>query len=68
MLGIAGPTLVSFVVPAAVGAVAGLLAGLAARQVGNRARAKRQSKRLVMVARRRTTMLPAVPSPDGADS
>jgi serine/threonine-protein kinase len=68
MFGIAGPTLVSFVVPAAVGAVAGLLAGLAARQVGNRARAKRQSKRLVMVARRRTTMLPAVPSPNGADS
>jgi serine/threonine-protein kinase len=68
MLGIAGPTLVSLVVPMAVGAVAGLLAGLAARQVGNRARAQRQSKRLVMVARRRTTMIPAVSSPDGADS
>jgi hypothetical protein len=68
MLGIAGPTLVSFVVPMAVGAVAGLLAGLAARQVGNRARAQRQSKRLVMVARRRTTLIPPVSSPDGADS
>jgi len=68
MFGIDAPTLVSFIVPFAIGAVAGLLAGLAGRQVGNRARAQRQSKRLVMVARRRTTMLPAESSPNGADS
>lgn len=53
MLGISGPTLVGFVVPAAVGAVAGLLAGLAGRQVGERTRARRQSNRLVLVARRK---------------
>jgi serine/threonine-protein kinase len=52
MLGIAGPTFVSFLVPAALGAVAGLLAGLTARQVGDRTRARRQSNRLVLVARR----------------
>jgi len=54
MLGIDGPGLVSFVVPAAVGAVAGLLAGLAGWQIGDRTRARRQSNRLVLVARRTT--------------
>ena len=57
LLLIAAPTLVGLVVPAALGAVAGLVAGLAARQAGERARAHRQSKRLVLVARRRTTPL-----------
>jgi serine/threonine-protein kinase len=56
MLGIDGPTLVSFVLPAAVGAVAGLLAGLAGWQVGDRTRARRQSNRLVLVARRSPTL------------
>ncbi len=64
MLGIAGPTIVSFVVPAVLGATAGLLAALAARQVGERARGRRQSNRLVLVARR-STMLPAGSVPDG---
>jgi hypothetical protein len=54
MLGISGPTLVAFVVPGAVGAVAGLLAGMAGWQIGDRARARRQSNRLVLVARRTT--------------
>ena len=64
MLGIAGPTLVSFVVAAALGAVAGLLAGLAGRQVGDRTRARRQANRLVLVARR-SALPPATPSPVG---
>jgi serine/threonine-protein kinase len=56
MLGIAGPTLVAFIVTAVLGAVAGLLAGLTGRQVGERTRARRQANRLVLVARR--TALP----------
>jgi len=64
MLGIAGPTLVAFVVPAVLGAVAGLLAGLAGRQVGERTRARRQANRLVLVARR-TASPPAEPAPVG---
>ena len=64
MLGIVGPTLVSFVVAAALGAVAGLLAGLAGRQVGDRTRARRQANRLVLVARR-SALPPATPSPVG---
>jgi len=58
MLGIAGPTLVAFIVSAVLGAAAGLLAGLAGRQVGERARARRQANRLVLVARR-TALPPA---------
>ncbi len=54
MLGIAGPTLVSFVLTACLGAIAGLLAGLAGIQVGERTRARRQANRLVLVARRGT--------------
>ena len=54
MLGIAAPTFVSFLVPAILGAAAGLLAGMAGWQVGDRTRARRQSNRLVLVARRST--------------
>ena len=63
MLGISGPVLVAFVVPAAVGAVAGLLAGLAGWQIGDRTRARRQSNRLVLVARR-TTLAGELPPVD----
>lgn len=52
LLGVAAPTPPGLVTSAAVGAVAGLLAGLAARKVGDRARARRQSNRLVLVAHR----------------
>jgi hypothetical protein len=45
---------VSFLVPAILGAAAGLLAGLAGWRVGDRTRARRLSKRLVLVARRST--------------
>jgi serine/threonine-protein kinase len=58
LLVISSPTLAGMVIPAAVGAVAGLAAGVAAFQVGERARALRQSKRLVLVARR-TALPPA---------
>jgi len=61
MLGIAAPTIAGVGVPAVVGAAAGLLAGLAALRVGERARSRRQSNRLVLVARRRAT-----PSPEPA--
>jgi len=64
MLGIAGPTFVSFVVTAVLGAIAGLLAGLAGRQVGERTRARRQANRLVLVARR-SALPPAESSPVG---
>ena len=64
ILGIAGPTLVSFVVIAILGAIAGLLAGLAGRQVGERTRARRQANRLVLVARR-SALPPAESSPAG---
>ncbi|MGP0032249.1 MAG: protein kinase domain-containing protein [Acidimicrobiales bacterium] len=67
MLGITGPTLVPFVVAAAVGAVAGLLAGLAGRRVGERTRARRQSNRLVLVAKRRAAP-PAEPAAVGVGS
>jgi hypothetical protein len=56
MLSIDSPALVSFIVPAVLGAAAGLLAGMAAWQVGDRTRARRQSNRLVLVARRRPTL------------
>jgi hypothetical protein len=56
MLGVDSPGIVSFVVPAALGAAAGLLAALAAWQVGDRSRARRQSNRLVLVARRTPTL------------
>lgn len=52
MLEISRPTLLPFVLAGAVGAVAGILAGLAAAQFGERNRALRQSRRLVLVARR----------------
>jgi hypothetical protein len=52
MLEITGPNVVPFVLAAVVGAGAGLLAGMAGAQVGDRARALRQSRRLVLVARR----------------
>ncbi len=58
MLGITGPTFVSFVLTMIVGAVAGLLAGLAGQRVGERTRARRQANRLVLVARR-TALPPA---------
>ena len=64
MLEISAPTLVAFVVPAVVGALAGLLAGLAGAKVGDRTRARRQSHRLVLVARR--TAVPPPASPVGA--
>jgi serine/threonine-protein kinase len=54
LLGIAGPTFLSFLLTAILGAGAGLLAGLAGRQVGERTRARRQANRLVLVARRST--------------
>jgi serine/threonine-protein kinase len=54
MLGIAGPTFLSFLLTVVLGAVAGLLAGMAGRQVGERTRARRQANRLVLVARRST--------------
>lgn len=52
MLGLAHPTLIGFVIPAVFGAASGVLAGLAALQIGKRARVRRQSNRLVLVARR----------------
>jgi serine/threonine-protein kinase len=61
MLGIDSPGIVSFVVPAVVGAATGLLAALAAWQVGDRTRARRQSKRLVLVARRTPTLGGTIP-------
>jgi len=64
MLGIAGPTFVSFAVTAVLGAIAGLLAGLAGCQVGERTRARRQANRLVLVARR-SALPPAESSPVG---
>lgn len=62
MLEISSPALVAFVIAAAVGAIAGLLAGLAGARVGERARALRQSHRLVLVARRTASSAPAVPA------
>jgi hypothetical protein len=52
MLEISAPTLLAFVLPAVIGGVAGVLAGLAGIQAGDRTRAQRQSRRLVLVARR----------------
>jgi serine/threonine-protein kinase len=52
MLEISSPTLLAFVLPAVIGGVAGGLAGLAGIKVGDRTRAQRQSRRLVLVARR----------------
>jgi hypothetical protein len=65
MLGISAPSGWSFLIPAVVGAVAGLLLGLAGRRLGDRARVRRRSNRLVLLARR----APAQPSPQpvGAD-
>lgn len=54
MFEISAPTLAAFLVPAAVGGIAGLIAGLAGKKMGDRARARRLSNRLVLVARRRT--------------
>jgi serine/threonine-protein kinase len=52
MLEISAPTLLAFVLPAVIGGVAGVLAGLAGIKAGDRTRAQRQSRRLVLVARR----------------
>jgi hypothetical protein len=62
MVQIAAPSLVTFVVAGVVGALAGLLTGLAGKQVGERTRARRQSNRLVLVAKR-STLPPSEPSP-----
>jgi serine/threonine-protein kinase len=62
MLEITAPTAASFVAAAAVGAVAGFLASLAGRKVGERTRARRQSNRLVLVAKR-AAVPPAESSP-----
>jgi serine/threonine-protein kinase len=61
MFGIASPSLISFAIPAIIGASAGLLAGFAALQVGKRERARRQSNRLVLVARRQ--VMPSTSEP-----
>jgi serine/threonine-protein kinase len=65
LIGVDTPTLVGWIIPTVVGAVAGVVVGLAALEVGRRARALRQSKRLVLVARRRT-MPTAEPTTTGA--
>jgi hypothetical protein len=54
MLTITAPNAVPFILSGVVGAAAGLLAGLAGARTGERARALRQSHRLVLVARRST--------------
>ncbi len=54
MLGASVPTFPGLLVPVVVGAAAGLVAALAARRAGDRARAKRQANRLVLVAKRRS--------------
>lgn len=52
LIGVDAPTTAGLVLPAAVGALAGVPCALAAYRVGRRARARRQSNRLVLVARR----------------
>ena len=66
-LTISSPTFVSFLVSAVIGAAAGLVAGLAGKKVGERTRARRQSNRLVLVARRSATP-PAQPASVGIGS
>jgi hypothetical protein len=56
---ISGPTALSFIVTALIGAAAGVLAGVVGMQVGDRNRALRQSHRLVLVARRTQTVAPS---------
>lgn len=56
---ISGPTALTFLLTALVGAAAGALAGLAGMQAGDRNRALRQSHRLVLVARRTQAISPA---------
>jgi serine/threonine-protein kinase len=67
MLGVSAPTVLSVIVAVVVAAGAGLLAGLAGRRVGDRTRAYRRSKRLVLVAKRRSTPTgePALASANG---
>ncbi len=68
MLGISVPTFPGLLVPVGVGALAGLAAALAARRVGDRARAKRQANRLVLVAKRRAAPPQSRPVSVGAGS
>ncbi|MDA8310212.1 MAG: serine/threonine-protein kinase [Actinomycetota bacterium] len=63
MAGVSVPAFPGLLVPVALGAAAGLVAALAARRVGDRARARRQANRLVLVAKRRPAP-PAPPAPD----
>jgi hypothetical protein len=66
-LTISSPTLLSFILSAVIGAAAGLVAALAGKKLGERTRARRQSNRLVLVARRTATP-PAQPAAVGIGS
>lgn len=65
MIGSSVPTFPGLLVPVVLGAAAGLVGALAAERVGNRARAKRQSNRLVLVAKRRPGPPQPQPEPPG---
>jgi serine/threonine protein kinase len=62
LLGLAAPTFLGLLIPAIPGVAAGFVGALAAAQVGVRARAVRQSHRLVLVARRRAETAPQAAS------
>jgi hypothetical protein len=68
MVGVSVPTFPGLLVPVVLGAAAGLVAALAAQRVGDRARAKRQANRLVLVAKRRPAPPQPEPEPLGADA
>ena len=64
MLGISSPTWPGYLIPMVVGAGAGLVAALAAVRMGHRARVRRRSNRLVLVAHR-SAPVGGAPSPTG---
>jgi len=65
MIGISAPTIGGIILPAVIAAAAGLVGGLAARRVGERARVKRRSNRLVLVAKRKSVSAPQPASAGG---
>jgi serine/threonine-protein kinase len=58
VLGLSVPAPLGVAIAAVFGATAGLVAALAAMRVGDRARARRQANRVVLVARRQSVQLP----------